>query len=107
MIRDGEERSDEKGEEETESEHVLVTSWKLNLTKAKLINMLAFKDMFQVGEEDMKKKNYKVLRVRKQRRKQRKLDIHQSIYEEVSNVNQRLPTVEEFIKRALVISEKS
>ena len=68
--------------------------------------MLAFEDIFQVGEEEMKKNNYKVSWVRKQRRKQRKLDICQSIYEEVSNVNKRLPTTEEFIKCVLVISEK-
>ena len=93
MIRDGKERTDETGEEEMESEHVVVTSGKINLRKGKL-NMLALKDIFRVGEEEMKKKNYKSSRVRKQRRKQRKLDICQSIYEEV-------------IKRALVISEKS
>ena len=69
MIRDGKERTDETGEEEMESEHVvLVTSGKINLTKGEL-NMLAFKDVFRVGKEEMKKKNYKVLRVRKQRRK--------------------------------------
>ena len=49
--------------------------------------MLAFEDIFRVGEEEMKKKNYKVSQVRKQRRKQRKLDIRQSIYEEVLNIN--------------------
>ena len=106
MIRDGKERSDERGEEETESERVIVTSRKINLTKAKL-NMLAFEDIFQVGEDEMKKKNYKVSRLRKQRRKERKLKIRQSIYEEVSNVNQRPPTVEEFLKHVLVISDKS
>ena len=60
--------------------------------------MLAFKDIFQRGEEEMKKKNFKVSRLRKQRRKERKLKIRQSIYEEVSNVNQRPPRVEEFLK---------
>ena len=65
---------------------MVVTSRKINLTKAKL-NMLAFEDIFRVGEEEMKKKNYKVSQVRKQRRKQRKLDIRQSIYEEVLNIN--------------------
>ena len=69
--------------------------------------MLAFEDIFQVGEEQMQKKNYKVSRVRKQRRKQRRLEIRQSIYEEVSNVNERSPTVEKFIKRALIISGES
>ena len=54
----------------------------------------------------MKKKNYQVSRLRKQRRKDRKLKIRQSIYEEVANVNQRQLTVEEFIKRALVIKDK-
>ena len=69
MIRDSEEHTDETGEEEMESEHVvLVTSGKINLTKGEL-NMLAFKDVFRVGKEEMKKKNYKVLWVRKQRRK--------------------------------------
>ena len=106
MINNGEERSDERGEEETESERVVVASRKINLTKAKL-NMLAFQDIFKVGDEEMKKKNYQVSRLRKQRRKERKLKIRQSIYEEVANVNQRPPTVEEFIKRALVIRDKS
>ena len=54
----------------------------------------------------MKKKNFKVSRLRKQRRKERKLKICQSIYEEVSNVNERPPTVEEFLKRALVIRDE-
>ena len=108
MMNNGEERSNERGEEETESEGLVVASQKINLTKAKL-NMLAFEDIFKVGDEEiMKKKNYQVSRLRKQkRRKERKLKIHQSIYEEVANVNQRPPTVEEFIKRALVIRDKS
>ena len=105
MIRDGEERAGETGEEEVERERVIVTSRKINITKAKL-NMLAFQDIFQVGEDEMKKKNYQVSRLRKQKRKERKLKIRQSVYEEVSNVNQRPPTVEEFIKRALVIKDK-
>ena len=108
MMNNGEERSNERGEEETESEGLVVASQKINLTKAKL-NMLAFEDIFKVGDEEiMKKKNYQVSRLRKQkRRKERKLKIRQSIYEEVANVNQRPPTVEEFIKRALVIRDKS
>ena len=105
MIRDGEEGNGEVGEDELESERVIVASRKINITKAKL-NMLAFEDIFQRGEEEMKKKNYEVSRLRKQRRKERKLKIRQSIYEEVSNVNQRPPTVEEFLKRALVIKDK-
>ena len=105
MIRDGEERSGEIGEEEVESERVIVTLRKINITKAKL-NMLAFEDIFQIGEDEMKKKNFQVSRLRKQRRKERKLMIRQSIYEEVSNVNQRPPTVEEFLKRALAIRDK-
>ena len=106
MISDGEEGSGEIVEdEEPESERVVVTSRKINITKAKL-NMLAFEDIFQRGEEEMKKKNYKVSRLRKQRRKERKLKIRQSIYEEVSNVNERPPTVEEFLKRALVIRDE-
>ena len=105
MIRDGEERSGEIGEEEVESERVIVTSRKINITKAKL-NMLAFEYIFQIGEDEMKKKNFQVSRLRKQKRKERKLMIYQSIYEEVSNVNQRPPTVEEFLKRALVIRDK-
>ena len=105
MIRDGEERSGEIGEEEVESERVIVTSRKINITKAKL-NMLAFEYIFQIGEDEMKKKNFQVSRLRKQRRKERKLMIRQSIYEEVSNVNQRPPTVEEFLKRALAIRDK-
>ena len=68
--------------------------------------MLAFEDIFQRGEEEMKKKNFMVSRLRKQRRKERKLKIRQSIYEEVSNVNERPPTVEEFLKRALVIRDE-
>ena len=88
-----------------ESECVVVASRKINLTKAKL-NMLAFEDIFKVGDEEMKKKNYQVSRLRKQRRKDRKLKICQSIYEEVANVNDRPPTVEEFIKHALVIRDK-
>ena len=99
-------RTDERGEDETESERVIVTSRKINLTKAKL-NMLAFEDIFQVGEEEMKKKNYKVSRLRRRKRKERKLNIRQSIYEEVLNANQRLPTVEEFLKRAKAIEDKS
>ena len=83
IIGDGEERSEERGEEETESERVVVASWKINLTKAKL-NMLAFEDIFKVGDEEMKKKNYQVSRLRRQRRKDRKLKICQSIYEEVA-----------------------
>ena len=59
MIRDGEERSGEIGEEETESERVIVTSRKINITKVKL-NMLAFEDIFQIGEDEMKKKNFQV-----------------------------------------------
>ena len=55
----------------------------------------------------MKKKNYEVSRVRRHRRKERKLAIRQYIYEEVLNVNDRSPTVEDFIKRALVIDDKS
>ena len=106
MIRDGEEGSDETGGEERESERVVVKSRKINLTKTKL-NMLAFEDIFRVGEGEMQKKNYKVSRVRKQRRKQRRLEIRQSIYEEVSNVNERSTTVEEFIKRTLMISGES
>ena len=105
MIRDGEEGSGEIVEEEPESERVVVTSRKINITKAKL-NMLAFKDIFQRGEEEMKKKKFEVSRLRKQRRKERKLKIRQSIYEEVSNVNERPPTVEEFLKRALVIRDE-
>ena len=98
MINNGKERSDERGEEETESERMVAASQKINITKAKL-NMLAFEDIFKVGNEEMKKKNYQVSRLRKQRRKERKLKICQSIYEEVRNVNQRPPMVEEFIKR--------
>ena len=105
MIRDGEDGNGEVGEDEPESERIIVASRKINITKAKL-NMLAFEDIFQRGEEEMKKKNYEVSRLRKQRRKERKLKIRQSIYEEVSNVNQRPPTVEEFLKRALVIKEQ-
>ena len=105
MIRDGEEGSGEIVEEEPESERVVVTSRKINIAKAKL-NMLAFEDIFQRGEEEMKKKNFEVSRLRKQRRKERKLKIRQSIYEEVSNVNERTPTVEEFLKCALVIRDK-
>ena len=85
MIRDGEEHSDEIGEEETERKRVIVTSWKINITKAKL-NILAFEDIFEIGEEEMMKKNYQVSRLRKQRRKERKLKICQSIYEEVANI---------------------
>ena len=55
----------------------------------------------------MKKKNYKVSQLRRRKRKERKLNIHQSIYEEVLNANQRLPTVEEFLKRAKAIEDKS
>ena len=84
---------------------MIVTSRKMNVMKAKL-NMLAFEDIFQRGEEEMKKKNFEVSRLRKQRRKERKLKIRQSIYEEVSNVNERTPTVEEFLKCALVIRDK-
>ena len=80
MIRDGEECSDGIGEEETENERVvIVTSQNINITKAKLNMLLAFKDIFKIGEEEMKKKNYQVSRLRKQRRKERKLKIHQSI----------------------------
>ena len=79
MIRDGEEGSDESGGDERESKRVIVKSQKINLTKAKL-NMLAFEDIFRIGEVEMQKKDYKVSRVRKQRRKQRKLEIRQSIY---------------------------
>ena len=68
--------------------------------------MLAFEDIFERGEEEMKKKNFEVSRLRKQRRKEKKLKIRQSIYKEVSNVNQRPPTVEEFLKRALVIRDE-
>ena len=50
--------------------------------KSEAFNMLAFEDIFQVGEEEMKKKNYKVSWLRKQKRKERKLNICQSIYEE-------------------------
>ena len=39
------ETDDETGREERESERVVVKSWKINLTKAKL-NMLAFEDIF-------------------------------------------------------------
>ena len=74
MIRDGEEGSGEIGEEEEESERVIVTSRKINITKAKL-NMLAFEDIFQIDEDEMKKKNFQVLRLRKQRRKERQLMI--------------------------------
>ena len=105
IIGDGKERGKERGEEEIESERMVVASRKINLTKAKL-NMLAFEDIFKVGDEEMKKENYQVSRLRKQRRKDQKLKICQSIYEEVANVNDRPPTVEEFIKRALVIREK-
>ena len=51
----------------------------------------------------MKKKNYKVSWLRKQKRKERKLNICQSICKEVSNLNQRSPTVEEFLMRSLAI----
>ena len=61
-------------------------SRKINLTKAKL-NMLAFKDIFRVGEEEMRK----VSRLRRQKRKERKLNIQKSIYEQVSNDNDRPP----------------
>ena len=74
MIRDGEEGSGEIGEEEEESERVIVTSRKINITKAKL-NMLAFEDIFQIDEDEMKKKNFQVLQLRKQRRKERQLMI--------------------------------
>ena len=69
MINNGKERSDERGEEETESERMVAASQKINITKAKL-NMLAFEDIFKVGNEEMKKKNYQVSRLRKQRRKE-------------------------------------
>ena len=104
IIGDGEEGGEERGEEETVNERVIVASRKINLTKAKL-NMLAFEDIFKVGDEEMKKKNYQVSRLRRQRRKDRKLKIRQSIYEEVANVNDRPPTVEEFMRRALIIKD--
>ena len=106
-IEIGKGQAKETGENDTESERVIVASRKINLTKAKL-NMLAFEDIFRVGEDEMKKKNFMVSRLRRQKRKQRKLNIRKSIYEEeVSNDNQRSPTVQEFLKRAKSIEDKS
>ena len=54
--------------------------------------MLAFKDIFHVGEEEMTKKNFTVSRLRRQLRKERKLNVRKFIYVEVANYNEQTPT---------------
>ena len=69
MLHNGQGGNDERGDDDTESERVIVKLREINLTKARL-NMLAFKDIFRVGgEEEMAKKNYTVSRLRRRLRK--------------------------------------
>ena len=93
-------RSQDNNEVETEqtSERVIVKARKINITKAKL-NMLAFQNIFKVGEDEMKKRNYVVLRLMKMKRKERNLAMRKHIYNDVLNENQRSPTVDEFFRR--------
>ena len=104
MIGNGEGESENGGDDDTTGERVIVKSRSINITKAKL-NMLAFKDIFHVGEEEMKKANYQVSRLRRNKRKARKLKIRKSIYEEISNATQRSSTVQEFLKRSKAIED--
>jgi hypothetical protein len=104
MIGNGEGDSENGGDDDTTGERVIVKSRSINVTKAKL-NMLAFKDIFHVGEEEMKKANYQVSRLRRNKRKARKLKIRKSIYEEISNATQRSSTVQEFLKRSKAIED--
>ena len=97
MIPNGRQDNNEN-ETEQPSERVIVKSRKINLTKAKL-NMLAFQNIFKVGEDEMRKRNYVVVRLMKMKRKERNLAMRKHIYNEVSNENQRSPTVDEFFKR--------
>eukprot|EP00957_Ditylum_brightwellii_P011990 904607-Ditylum_brightwellii.AAC.1 len=106
MIGDGEGHADDAGGDDIQANQVVVGSKKISMTRAK-VNMLAFEDIFQVGEDKMKKKDYKVSCFQRQKRKERKLKIGKLIYEEVSNDNLRSPTVKEFIRRAKLIQEKS
>ena len=98
MIPNGQQDYNEN-ETEQSSERVIVKSRKINLTKAKL-NMLAFQNIFKVGEDEIRKRNYVVLRLMKMKRKERNLlAMRKHIYNDVSNENQRSATVNEFFKR--------
>ena len=86
MIPNGRQDNNEIDTEQT-SEHVIVKSRKINLTKAKL-NMLAFQNIFKVGEDEMPKRNYVVLRLMEMKtRRKRNLAMRKHIYNDILKKN--------------------
>jgi hypothetical protein len=59
IIGNGEGESEAAGDDDTDGERVIIKSRSINVTKVKL-NMLAFEDIFHVGEEQMKKMDFEV-----------------------------------------------
>ena len=92
MISNG---ADGMEEEETEQpgQSVFIASKKINIKKAK-VNMLAFSNFFKVGDGEMRKKDYVIIRIMKMKRKERSMAMRKVIYDQVSNDNARTPTVE-------------
>ena len=68
------------------------------MTKSK-VNMLAFKNIFQIGEEDMTKNDFVTSILMKAKRIERKLLVKKFIYNRVIKNQQSSPTVQEFFKR--------
>ena len=90
----------EEDDEDVENERVVVKSRRINLTKAKL-NMLAFQNIFKVrvGEDEISKKNFVIMRLMKQKQKERRLAVRKIIYSRVSSDDERTPTVQESFQR--------